>query len=146
MTKKFVVSVAWLRSQFACAEQVNLFERKFGQRVTVTEEVIRKHGLLFDAEWFGNRVLCDEDCSMLYNLTMDVSLPFDQKINELRGRIYYRKDGTPRAHALSGKARDEVCSNIRRIANARKRAIKAAAWGLILNAKRRQSHRAAPLR
>ena len=41
----------------ACDEQLNLFKALFGESVELTEEIMRKHGAMFDVDWLATRIL-----------------------------------------------------------------------------------------
>ena len=64
--KPFTVTLVWLTAMGACPEQRWLFAKKFGKRVRVTEEMIRKHGQKFQMQWLVGK-LCTEVGELTYD-------------------------------------------------------------------------------
>jgi hypothetical protein len=55
MTKRIIV--AQLEAANACQEQIDLFERLFGNSVVLTEELVLEHYSSFDVEWAAECLL-----------------------------------------------------------------------------------------
>ncbi len=59
--KPFTITLNWLVEQRACQDQRAMFQKLFGTRVRVTEELLRKHGRKFQLDWLVYTMLVGRD-------------------------------------------------------------------------------------
>ena len=133
--RPLIITARRLYQLGACDEQQLLFQKLFGERVSVTPELVRKHGPKFDVWWLMGYMLSNDEYERISDEVLKANAKDDAALTALRQRWVYTKAGEYRARPCWRKY-DELSEPIYRRMQRRTSRI---AWREFINSPTRET-------